>query len=370
MLLGHQRLIPGSLTWDGVDCRLQAAGANTAPRPIRHRKSVILQAVNELTQLPAILVTGAHRSGTSWVGRMLAANGQAELINEPFNRFHPAGVMRAPIRLLYTYVCQENEAEFLNPMREMLGYRYHYWAQLRRHPVKDIPRAVRDAIGFLGARLHGRRPLVKDPFAVFSVPWFADRLHCQVVIVVRHPVAFASSLKRLEWSFDFGDLLAQPMLMNQLLASYRAEMELLQRQPGDLIGQATLLWRIIYGTVAHYRVTHPEITIVRHEDLSLDPEAGFRQLYAALGLSFTASAQGVVLSSSMENNPTELSPGNPHASRLNSRANLQNWKHRLTSEEVDRVLKGTQEIVPLFYSGSMQGFDFARAGTPGESRLG
>jgi hypothetical protein len=42
----------------------------------------------------------------------------------------------------------------------------------------------------------------------------------------------------------------------------------------------------------------------------------------------------------------------------------------LTPEEVDRVLKGTQEIVPLFYSGSMQGFDFARAGTPGESRLG
>ena len=118
------------------------------------------------------------------------------------------------------------------------------------------------------------------------------------------------------------------MLMDQLLGSYRAEMELLQRQPGDLIGQATLLWRIIYGTVAHYRVTHPAISVVRHEDLSLGPVIGFRQLYAALGLSFTASVQGVVLSSSKVTNPTELAPGNPHASRLNSRANLQNWKHR------------------------------------------
>ena len=123
-------------------------------------------------------------------------------------------MMRAPIRHVYTYLCQGNEAGYLTPMREMLEYRYHYWAQLKSHPVKDIPRAVRDAIEFLKARLRDRRPLLKDPFAVFSVPWFADRLHCQVVIVVRHPVAFASSLKRLEWSFDFGDLLAQSMLMD------------------------------------------------------------------------------------------------------------------------------------------------------------
>jgi hypothetical protein len=179
-----------------------------------------------------------------------------------------------------------------------------------------------------------------------------------VAIVVRHPVAFASSLKRLEWSFDFGDLLAQPVLMDRLLSSYRSEMEQMHRGHGDLIGQAILLWRIIYGTVAHYRVTHPQISVVRHEDLSLNPEAGFRQLYAALALSFTASAQRGVLSSSMENNPTELSPGNPHASRLNSRANLQNWKHRLTSEEVYRVLKATEDIVPLFYSDLNHSLEF------------
>ena len=290
---------------------------------------------------------------------MLVAGGQAALINEPFNRFHPTGVMRAPVRSLYTYVCDKNEAEYLAPMREMLAYRYHYWAQLKSHPAKDIPRAVGDAIGFLGARLARRRPLLKDPFAVFSVPWFAERLHCQVVVVVRHPVAFASSLKRLDWSFDFGDLLAQPVLMDRLLSSFRGEMERIHRQPKDVIGQASLLWRIIYSTVARYRVTHPEVSVVRHEDLSLDPVAGFRQLYAALGLSFTARARRTVVGSSTENNPTELAPENPHASRLNSRANLQNWKHRLTREEIDRVQRATQQIVPLFYSDLERERDFA-----------
>lgn len=56
----------------------------------------------------------------------------------------------------------------------------------------------------------GKRALLKDPFAVFSVPWFAKKLNCQIVITVRHPAAFASSLQRLGWNFDFKDLLDHP----------------------------------------------------------------------------------------------------------------------------------------------------------------
>lgn len=296
-----------------------------------------------------ILITGVHRSGTSWVGRMLAAGGQAALINEPFNRSHPTGVMRAPVRSLYAYVCDENETEYLVPMRETLAYRYHYWAQFTSHPAKDLPRAARDAIGFLRGRLARRRPLVKDPFAVLSIPWFAERLHCQVVVVVRHPLAFASSLKRLGWSFDFGDLLGQPLLMKRLLSSFRGELERMQSEPGDVISQASLLWRVIYATVARYRATDPQLTVVRHEDLSLHPLQGFRQLYAGLGLTFSPPAERAVARSSREGNPTELPARDPHAVRLNSRANLENWKHRLSGEEIDRVLEATQDVASLFY---------------------
>jgi Sulfotransferase domain len=280
---------------------------------------------------------------------MLVASGQAALINEPFNRSHPAGVMNAPVRSVYTYVCDENEAEYLAPLRETLAYRYQYWAQFRGHPAMDLPRAARDAIGFLTGRVARRRPLLKDPFALFSVPWFAERLHCNVVVVVRHPLAFVSSLKRLNWSFDFGDLLGQPQLMNRLLSPFRGEMERMQRQPEDVISQASLLWRLIYHTVARYRMTQPRLIVVRHEDLSSHPVEGFRQLYADLGLAFGASAERTVVRSSMEENPTEVSLRDPHAVRLNSRANLENWKHRLSPEEIERVLEATHDIASCFY---------------------
>jgi hypothetical protein len=280
---------------------------------------------------------------------MLVASGEAALINEPFNRSHPAGVMRAPVRSVYTYVCDENEAEYLASMRETLEYRYQYWAQLTCHPAKDLPRAARDAIGFLRGRLTRRRPLLKDPFALFSVPWFAERLHCQVVVVVRHPLAFVSSLKRLNWSFDFSDLLGQPLLMDRLLSPFRGEMEAMQGQREDVISQATLLWRLIYYTVARYRITQPRLTVVRHEDLSIHPVEEFRQLYGALGLTFSSAAERTIIRSSMEENPTELSFRDPHAVRLNSRANLENWKHRLSPEEIERVLEETHDIASCFY---------------------
>ena len=58
-----------------------------------------------------ILVTGGHRTGTTWVGKMLAASGEAAYISEPLNVLHRPGVMSTPVRHWYTYICPENEAE-------------------------------------------------------------------------------------------------------------------------------------------------------------------------------------------------------------------------------------------------------------------
>jgi hypothetical protein len=51
-----------------------------------------------------ILVTGAHRTGTTWVGKMLAASPQVAYISEPLNVWHRPGVLRAPcFEMVHTY---------------------------------------------------------------------------------------------------------------------------------------------------------------------------------------------------------------------------------------------------------------------------
>ncbi len=299
--------------------------------------------------LTPILVTGTHRSGTSWVGKMLAADAMTAYISEPLNVLHRPGVFRAKVKYWYQYICEENEKEYIPAYEELLEFDYHLWDEIRSlRSRRDILRMGRDFLIFYNGLMRGQRLLLKDPFAVFSTPWFAKRLNCQIVVTVRHPAAFASSLKRLNWTFDFQDLLTQPLLMRDHLEPYRAEMESVR--PDDVIGQAALLWKLIYNSVHRIRTLHPDFMIVRHEDLSHDPIAGYRALYEALDLEFTPRVEKTILNSSGSENPKELSRKKVHAIKLDSRANMDNWKNRLTAEEIKRIRAMTEEVSAWYYS--------------------
>jgi len=303
-----------------------------------------------MTEHP-ILVTGAHRSGTTWVGRMLSAARNTAYISEPLNVLHRRGVYRADVQNWYQYITAENEADYLPAFQQLLKFQYHLFAELGSiRSQKDFMRMGRDLSIFANGKLRGQRVLIKDPFAVFSTPWFAQKMNCKVVITIRHPGGFASSLKRLNWPFDFHDLLNQPMLMRDHLEADRADMEAMQAD--DIVGQSALLWRMIYRTVHATRKLIPTIKVVRHEDLSLDPVAGYKLLYESLGLPFDQKVRDTILNSSSSENPTELSKKKVHSVKLDSRANMDNWKKRLTPEEITRIRKLTEDVSHLFYSDS------------------
>ncbi len=298
--------------------------------------------------LRPILVTGAHRTGTTWVGKMLAANPQTAYISEPLNVLHRPGVLRAKVQYWYMYLCNENEDCYLSSFRQLLDFRYHLLDEVKSlRSRKDFMRMGRDLDIFLRGRIFHQRALLKDPFAVFSLPWFAGGLNCEIVVTVRHPAAFASSLKRLNWPFDFSDLWNQPLLMRDHLEPYRKEMQSIAKD--DIIGQAALLWTMIYRVVHSTLERIPSIRVVRHEDLSLNPAAGYRKLYGELGLDFTPRVERTILDSSNSGNPAELSRGKVHSVKLDSRANLENWKRRLSPEEIARVRRVTEEVAHLYY---------------------
>ena len=206
----------------------------------------------------------------------------------------------------------------------------------------------RDFRIFYSGLEEGRRALVKDPFAVFSTEWFARKLNFQIVISVRHPLAFVSSLKRLNWTFDFHDLLDQPLLMHEHLEAYRSQME--STKSKNVIEQGALLWKMIYETVHSMLSLHPDFILIRHEDLSRDPISGFHNLYEALGLDYTHHIEKSILASTSSENPMELSRKKVHDVRLDSRANMSNWKKRLADDEINRVREMTGDVAQLFYT--------------------
>lgn len=304
-----------------------------------------------------ILVTGAHRSGTTWVGRMIAESPGIHYVHEPFNVSDPPapGVCAVRFRHWFTYVCRENEGPYLEPIRRTVSLEYDVpsavrtiLAERRRGLAREGLRAWRTQ---RRQRREGARALLKDPLALFSAPWLADRFGMRVVVVIRHPAAFAASLVRLGWGHPFSHFLEQPLLLRDVLAGFEEEIRMHAASPRPLLEQAILLWRLIYRTVHEYRARYPGWILARHEDLSRAPIAGYRALIREVGGTFTAATEERIrdycgLAEGAGTAPLDASP---FSVRRDSAASLELWRTRLAPQEIRRVRHGTDDVAQNFY---------------------
>jgi hypothetical protein len=297
-----------------------------------------------------ILVTGAHRSGSTWVGSMLAAGPEVAYIHEPFNLHCRPGTCGARFNLWFTYVTEENEDDVYRHIQNTLSFRFNLRAEARTiKSLGDARRVGSEYLTSLRHRLSRVRPLMKDPIAVFSAEWLASAFDMEVVVLIRHPAAFASSLERLGWIHPFSHFLQQPALMRDHLHPFEDQIEQYTHQEHDILDQAALLWRLIYHVVSSYQEDHKDWIFLRHEDLSRDPVRGFEKLYNDLDLEWSEDIRRAVQAHSDESNPSEAPPIYQYLKR-DSRSNIWNWKQRLTKAEIDRVRGQVEDVSQLFYS--------------------
>ncbi len=300
---------------------------------------------------PPILVTGSHRSGTTWVGRTIAASPNIGYLDEPFSLRHRPGVLRTRFPFWFPYLTTANAGATTADLRRTLAFRYSYAAELGAiGSTRDAGRMVRDAGRFAVWRARRARPLLKDPIAILAVPWLAAEFDTQPVVLIRHPAAFASSLKRMGWTHDFSHFLRQPGLVDDLVPDLRSDIEAFAAEPRDVIDQAGLLWVIVHTVIERYRREHPEWAFVRHEDLSNDPFGGFRDMFSGLGLEYTPDVDRYIAESTGAANPAEAPTGVIHELRRDSSANVHTWRSRLDAEEVRRVRDRTGAVARAFYS--------------------
>jgi hypothetical protein len=169
--------------------------------------------------------------------------------------------------------------------------------------------------------------------------------------MIRHPAAFAASLKRLGWVFPFGDLLRQPRLLETHLGPFEDEIRRVKETDSrDVIEHAILFWRAVHHVVLKYQRRHPEWHFLRHEDVSLAPVAHFERLLAGVGLDFTPEVRRAVEEHSARGNPARRPDDVIHELKLNSEANVWEWTRALTPAEIERVRRGTADVAGYFYA--------------------
>jgi hypothetical protein len=298
-------------------------------------------------------VTGSYRSGSTWVGEMLAASPEVGYIYEPFNiAYRRPGISRAELTHWLEYVPPGTTGPLRNGLADTLAFHYQYAAALRAvHSPVDFLRMIRDAARFEHFRLTRRRPLVKDPLAIFSAEWLHETFDMDIVVVIRHPAAFVASVRRLGWYFSFAQLLEQRLLIRDLLQPCEEEIRTAALSTLDRLEQAALMWKFIHHAIATYQDRHPDWIFVRHEDFSMNPLDRFQEIYARLGLPYTRRVRDSIARSTNDENPRIRAEDDPHTTKLNSRANAFGWRQHLSQEEVLRIRTLVEPYGTHFYGG-------------------
>lgn len=237
------------------------------------------------------LVTGVIRSGTTFVGKVLSLPWSVDYFHEPF-----AGGYSLPDQQPFCskYVRLDDHGRSAKH-REQVSHLFHYDFSLdTMHDPRDSRhmKAIKRVMGSRGPvylRLGKVNPLhraviIKDPLAKLQAEYLYHEFGVKPVIVVRHPVSLAASLKRVGWYPEVKDFASQPQLVEDYFSEDRA---FLQRDWPSRLLEAMGHWRATYKVLLTQAARYPDWHIVTHEALSADPLTEFERLYGALGLPWT-----------------------------------------------------------------------------------
>ena len=287
-----------------------------------------------------ILVTGAHRSGTTWTGQIIASAKNVWYIYEPFN----VGIKHRNSPFEYWFECLNN----CSKSKENIVKKYLKSFYSKFH-IDIIKRALKirsliDAKDFLkDIKKDTNRVLIKDPIAIMSSEWLYQQYNCNVVITIRHPAAFIASIKVKDWQFDFNNYLAQEELITTYLKDYKDVIKEYAETKQDIIKQGILLWNTIYSTVQYYKEKYnDEWYFITHEDLSIDPINEFEKIFKYLNLNLDENIKNLIIESTTSKESSEH--------KRDSKNNIKTWKNRLSKDEIDYIKKETEHVWTKFYS--------------------
>ena len=300
-----------------------------------------------------ILVTGAHRSGTTWIGRTISQQSRVKFISEPFNADFPNESLRFVARHSFCDYHSSSQKEeintcFRNLLCKSLNSAVRESVRTSKNAGVDIRTPVRFCKQLFIELFQVERILVKDPFALLSAGWLHDTFNFDVIVMIRNPLAFVGSLKVAGWNFDFDNLRQQKYLMRGRLKQFSEDIDIMcvEKNKYDIIDRAALLWNVLHFVILEYRSKYPWL-FVKHEDIADAPAQGFRHIFDYLGLEINSSILSYIDHYTSESNPIEAET--IHYQPRNAKLSLHTWKGRLSEEEIERVIACTSNIASEFY---------------------
>ena len=328
-----------------------------------------------------ILITGCHRSGSTFVGRMLSIPRCVSYVHEPFN--YTSGCKSVDKWFPYVRKDSPNEEKYKSMISDLLGMKAKFKISSLDETTKsgidglnraDVIRELitkpsfsrfargllkilftsKNTITYKAARYNPfrERLLLKDPIACMSSEYLHRQFQMDVVIVVRHPAAFVSSLRKMKWKSDLDFIFEQP----DLIHDHNLKIQEIKGAGNGALREGALVWKYLYQVLHRYIERNPAIIPVRYEDLCLDPLSYYQSLYRKLEIPWDSSVELKRAVSPSRNDQRRVSDrlslrrGAFKSVKTDSQSVASRGKKVLTDEEIQTIRQITEPVASRFYA--------------------
>lgn len=264
----------------------------------------------DLSTRSPIVVTGVPRSGTTWLARLLASSPGTGLAGrEPMN---PRGRQYA------------------------LAGTLSGWAELTDLSARQAValRAAYRGVNPMVVSRYGRRQwaapwpwtrvVIKDPFALLSLPAVVAATGATPVLVWRHPAAVLASYRRMGWRADLAEV--RPILTAHRTSHTDGGLPVPTSAPRDDVEAMAEFWAALHEIALDHLPA--SAVVVSHEDLAAGGEDAARRLLERLGLDWP----GVTVSAGSGDAGTGL-----HRLDRDPATVAHGWRAHVDADEVDRI---------------------------------
>jgi len=261
----------------------------------------------------SVLVAGTARSGTTWLGDLIASQIPSRILFEPFNpdlvsdyrRFHYFQYMRPGTK----------DPEF------------HAFAQ------KVFTGKIRNRwIDRQNERIISKFRLVKEIRANLALKWLHDNFpEVPIIFIMRHPCAVVMSRMELGWATDqdIEPFISQPQLVEDYLGPY---LDLI-RSAVNSEEKHAVIWSVS-NLVPLKQFSSHELKVVYYENLCRHPQAELSGIFETIGYQFSSP---LVDTSNQPSQTTRI--GSAVVAGTNK---IENWKKKLSPSQIDNVLRVVQ----------------------------
>lgn len=300
-----------------------------------------------------IFVTGAPRSGTSFVGSILSWPLTVDLIYEPTDPI--VGIPGINRRYRYLPPQAPADDQLARSLAGLFTYEFSYRSPPPRPDDGLFTRYRKRIVGPRGAVhlwLAKHNPfhtcaVIKDPDGCLLTEYLFTRHHVRPVLCIRHPTAFVASYLSYHFPWDLPEISEQPNLIRDY---FGGDTSLFEVNPEDQLAGTAVLWLALNRVLLDQCSRHPEWILVVHEELCRSPVSTFRQMFERLDLDWSKRVERAIVQRTGPHNKTGPAPGKEHDHHRNSAQLFDARRAMLSLKERERIFDITRDVALQVYS--------------------